>query len=182
MYLQFLDAENFNVFEELPFRITLSDGTTRTSLHELTKEQKEYLGLYEYAVVTPEFDPLYQQWDGTYIFEGSTATRNIIDRTPQDIKADKLSIMLQSQAAIQQAGFTCTNGIKLQVGEQDLTRFTQLMVGLLAFQPDTVVIRDYDNVNHTVNLAEAKQMLREMFAWGQWFVQDTWAKKDALND
>jgi hypothetical protein len=64
--------------------------------------------------------------------------------------------------------------------EQDLARWTQLMVGLTAFAPPTVTIRDYDNINHTITLAEATQMLMEVFAWGQWFLADTWTKKDAI--
>lgn len=97
-----------------------------------------------------------------------------------EIKNRLVDAMLQAQSAIQKAGFTCTNEIKLQVEEEDLARWTQLMVGLTAFQPETVVIRDYNNVNHTLSLAVATQMLQEVFAWGQWFFQDTWAKKDAI--
>lgn len=173
---------NNEQFENLPERIRLEDGTTRTSLHELTIEQQEALGLVYYTVITPEFDSLLQQWDNTYIFDhnAKTATKNIVDRDANSIKNDKLSLLLQTQAIIQNAGFTCTNNIKLQVDELSLARWTQLMVGITAFQPETVVIRDYDNVNHTLTLVEATQMLQEVFAWGQWFFQDSWTKKDAI--
>jgi hypothetical protein len=55
------------------------------------------------------------------------------------------------------------------------------MVGLSAFQPSTVSIRDYDNAVHDVSLAAASQMIAEVFVWGQMFLADTWAKKDIIN-
>lgn len=175
---------NNEQYETLPERIRLEDGTTRTSLHELSTEQQETLGLVYYTVITPEFDSLLQQWDGSYTFDHDlrTATKNIVDRDANSIKNDKLNALLQEQSVVQAAGFTCTNTIKLQVDELSLSRWTQLMVGLTAFSPETVVIRDYDNVNHTLTLVEATQMLQEVFAWGQWFFQDTWTKKDIITN
>jgi len=91
-----------------------------------------------------------------------------------------LNNFLQEQAIIQQAGFTCSNNIKLQVDELSLARWTQLMTGLMAFSPETVDIMDYDNVIHNVTLLEARQMLSEVFAWGQAFLLETWTKKNAI--
>ena len=95
-------------------------------------------------------------------------------------KQELIEAMLAQQFAIQQAGFTCSNGVKLQVEDDDLINWTQLMAGITAFAPETVVIRDYNNINHTVTSTEATQMMQEVFAWGQWLFQDTWAKKDAI--
>jgi hypothetical protein len=100
--------------------------------------------------------------------------------TAEEIKKAALNALLQAQSDIQKAGFTCTNGIKLQVEDNDLINWTQLMAGITAFQPETVTIRDYNDINHTLALAVVTQMLQEVFAWGQWFFQDTWAKKDAI--
>lgn len=169
-------------YESIPLSITLQNGLTRTSLHELSKAQQEELGLFEYETITPEFDSLYKYWDGSYTIDETdkTATKNIVGRPAEQIKADKLRTMLAEQAAIQSQGFTCTNGIKLQVNEDDLQRWTQLMAGLLAFSPENVNIRDYNNTVHTLTLAEATQMLGEVFIWGQTFLAYTWAKKDAI--
>lgn len=93
---------------------------------------------------------------------------------------DKLSAINIDQGIIQSAGFTCSNGIKLQVREIDLNRWNQLMTGLLAFKPTQVEIRDYSNGIHILTLNEATQMLAEVFVWGQNFLSDTWAKKDAI--
>lgn len=99
---------------------------------------------------------------------------------PSIIMFDNLRQLMTTQQTTQNAGYVCSNGIKLQVRDDDLLRWTQLMTGLIAFQPANVVIRDYDNINHILTLAEATQMLAEVFVWGQTFLQDTWAKKDLL--
>jgi hypothetical protein len=173
---------NTEQYETLPERITLPDGMTRTSLHELPKASQEALGLVEYTIITPNYNPELQRTTTQYTFDhdAKTATVVLADIPEAEIKATKLAQLYQAQAAVQQAGFTCSNDIKLQVNEADLQRWTQLMVGLTAFSPATVTIRDYDNITRSVVLAEATQMLMEVFAWGQWFLADTWTKKDAI--
>lgn len=105
-------------------------------------------------------------------------------KTPAEIieinKQKALVDLAISQKVIQDAGMTCSNGIKLQVGENDLIRWTQLATGLSMFQPPIVEIRDYDNVVHDVSLAVASQMLAEVFIWGQTFIAETWRLKDEI--
>ena len=98
----------------------------------------------------------------------------------QNTKSLQLLELSANQGAIQASGFTCSNGIKLQVGENDLIRWTQLATGLSMFQPPIVEIRDYDNVVHDVSLAVASQMLAEVFIWGQTFIAETWRLKDEI--
>ena len=100
--------------------------------------------------------------------------------TEEQIATKALQELDRSQAAVQEAGMTCSNGIKLQVREVDLNRWTQLVATITAFQPETVTRRDYDTQNHTVTTAEALQMMGEVAVWGQWFLSDTWIKKDAI--
>lgn len=96
-------------------------------------------------------------------------------------KTDPLLYQLMAtRLGTQSLGYVCSNGIKMQVMEQDLLRWTQLMTGLIAFQPPQVSVRDFDNIVHTLPLAEVYQMLGEIFAWGQAFIADTWAQKDAI--
>lgn len=106
----------------------------------------------------------------------------LVDKTKVDplTYEEALAKLYYDQGLIQAAGYTCTNNIKLQVTESDLLRWTQLMVGIMSFQPPTVSIRDYNNDIHTVSLVDATQMLSEVFTWGQLFLADTWSKKDAL--
>lgn len=183
MYLQ-ITEEEIRVFETIPFQITLPDGMTRTSLNELSTMEQEALGLFEYQDETPEYDSLLKQWNGEYTYnhEARTAVKTIVDRAVTDIKNDKLTQLAVDQKAIQDAGMVCSNGIKLQVGENDLIRWTQLMMNILAFSPPTVQIRDYNNVTHTLQTStDVVPMLAEVAAWGQTFLADTWTKKDAIN-
>jgi hypothetical protein len=106
-------------------------------------------------------------------------------KTPEEIieinKQKALANLAISQKAIQDAGMTCSNGIKLQVGEDDLLRWTQLMMNIIAFSPPTVQIRDYNNVVHTLNTStEAIPMMAEVAAWGQAFLAETWRLKDEI--
>jgi hypothetical protein len=96
--------------------------------------------------------------------------------TPEQLKA----AIDTSQAAIQAAGFTCSNGIKLQVREHDLVRWNQLATSIIAFSPPSVLIRDFDNENHVVTREVALQMLGEVAGWFQTFLSETWSLKDAI--
>jgi len=95
-------------------------------------------------------------------------------------QAQLIAEVERSQAAVQDAGMTCSNGIKLQVREQDLSRWTQLVASITAFQPEAVTIRDFNNVNHTVSKTVALQMMGEVSLWGQAFLAETWRLKDEI--
>lgn len=192
------------VMESLPERIRLDNGMTRSSLNELSIEQLETLGIIQYQDVTlPGWETYIwsggytqdinsepvqiliptNQWSGEYIidYDLKTCIKVIIDIPSDSIKTQLLEQLSINQKAVQDAGMVCSNNIKLQVDETSLIRWTQLMIGLSAFQPPTVSIRDYDNVVHEVSLSVASQVLAEVFVWGQMFIADTWAKKDAIN-
>jgi hypothetical protein len=124
--------------------------------------------------------------DGWIIWYGENFPEDIRSEpmTKQEIKEylvrQPLADLEKEREAVAEAGYTCLNGIKLQVREYDLIRWTQLMTGLLAFQPPQVYIRDYDDIVHMVSLQDAMQMLGEVFAWGQSYLAETWTMKDAI--
>ena len=93
-------------------------------------------------------------------------------------KEISINIIRLKQAEAQEQGFTCSNGIKLQVREEDLIRWTQLTTTLLAFQPAEVLIRDYDNRNHLLPLKEIMKMMGEIAAWEQAALANVWSAKD----
>jgi hypothetical protein len=100
-----------------------------------------------------------------------------------DTKEQILVKISKVQQEVQELGYTCSNGIKLQTREEDLIRWTQLTTTLLAFQPVEVVIRDYYNKNHTLPIKDVMVMMGEIAVWGQAALQRTWAAKDEiLND
>lgn len=183
MYVLIRDGKILAEYPDMPFSVTLPDGYVRTSLSELSDEKLAGLGLVYYADVIPEYDPELQRWSGKYIYDkkAMTATHEIIDIDLSEVKSAKLAqlqIVLQAQQA---SGFTSSSGIKVATEEKDLLAFTQLMAGLLAFQPPQVQIRDYDGVTHTMSLADAKQLLGEIFIYGQSLYAQKWAATDAIN-
>ena len=93
-------------------------------------------------------------------------------------KEISLGLIQRQQIAVQEQGFTCSNGIKLQTREEDLIRWTQLTTTLLAFQPAEVLIRDYDNRNHLLPLKEVMKMMGEIAAWEQAALANVWSAKD----
>lgn len=81
-----------------------------------------------------------------------------------------------------QKGLLLSNGIRVQVEERDMMRWTQLTTILVAFKPAEVSIRDYDNVIHKVPLAEAMQMMGEIAAFGQEQVNMLWQAKNGISE
>jgi len=55
MYCQIRNDEKL-LFDSLPFRVTLADGTTRTSLSELSAAQLAEIGVYPVVGTAPEYD------------------------------------------------------------------------------------------------------------------------------
>lgn len=183
MYALKRDGNVIDTYPDVPFSVTLSDGYIRTSLSELSNSDLAGLGLIYYKDVIPEYDPETQRWSGSYIYDdvAMTATREIVDIDLSEIKSVRLARLQETLQAQQSSGYTCSNGIKVATEEKDLLAFTQLMAGLLAFQPAQVQIRDYSGVTHTVSLADARQMLGEIFIFGQTLYAQKWQATDAIN-
>lgn len=183
MYTLKKDGQIVSEYPDLPFSITLPDGYNRTSLNELTNEQLAELGLIYYQDVIPEYDPALKRWSGKYIYDDKamTATHEIIDIDLSEIKAARLAKLQTDLSTEQSNGYTCTNGIKIAAEDKDLLAFTQLMAGILAFQPAQVQIRDYDGVTHTVSLSDTIRMLGEIFVFGQSLYAQKWQAVDAIN-
>ena len=55
MYAQIKNV-SITTFDALPFRVTLADGTTRTSLSELSASQLAEIGVYPVVGMPPEYD------------------------------------------------------------------------------------------------------------------------------
>lgn len=55
MYAQIKNG-SITTFDSLPFRVTLADGTTRTSLSELSAAQLAAIGVYPVVGTAPEYD------------------------------------------------------------------------------------------------------------------------------
>lgn len=72
---------NGRLLEELPFRVALPDGRTRTSLHKLGAEKLASLGIYPADVIKPEIS--WTQYYGAPVIEvangRATATYPVLD-------------------------------------------------------------------------------------------------------
>lgn len=182
MYLHFIDSENFTQYDELPFSIILPDGMTRTSLSELSIEDLNSFNIFYYMEINEPYDTTIKYWDGTYSFDHDNrkAYINVVDKDISVIKNEKLDLFIQNKNEVQRQGLVTTSNIKLQVEEEDLTRWTQLMTGMLAFSPETVNIVDFDNNIHNLTLNQAQTLLQEVFVWGQAFVLEKRIGKDAI--
>jgi hypothetical protein len=184
MYLHFKDENNFESFETLPERIYLPNGMTRTSLNELSDAEQQALGLYFYEDQTPVYDPKYYQLTGEIIYNHTDRTFvRVVEQIPlETLKEQKLAELLSQLQVEASEGLVCSNGIKLQVEEEDLVRWTQLSVSLLAFQPQQCLVRDYNNVIHAISLQEAQTMMAEVAAWAQAHLAKVWQVKDGVRN
>ena len=92
MYCQIRNDEKL-LFDSLPFRVTLADGTTRTSLSELSAAQLAEIGVYPVVGNQPEHDPSTQRLVGpTLVLDGDhvTATWTVESLSAEEI-AGKLA-------------------------------------------------------------------------------------------
>jgi hypothetical protein len=98
---------NTEQYQTIPERIRLADGSTRTSLHELTKAEQEALGLVEYTDVTPEYDTYLQQVSGnkTFDHEGRTFIREVVNKDASVIKQGLINAIQSYLDAEAQAHF-----------------------------------------------------------------------------
>ncbi len=73
MYLQFIDT-NYIIFPSLPNRIRLANGMTRTNLDELSVNELNDLGVFEYTDATPSYDTSKYAPTGEYTFDHTNRT------------------------------------------------------------------------------------------------------------
>ena len=120
MYCQIRNDEKL-LFDSLPFRVTLADGTTRTFLSELSSAQLAEIGVYPVVGVAPEYDAGTQRLVGpTLALDGDhvTATWEVESLSADEIaakladaKAAKIAeIQAASDAAIAQLESGYTHG------------------------------------------------------------------------
>ena len=108
------DNGTLRLMEALPFRLTLPEGFTRTSLNELSTAQLAELGIYPATEVKPKYDPA-TQFLGDPVLKLSrgkvTATYPVVDKTKEQIlaeveaaKAAKLAELAEKRWEAVQAG------------------------------------------------------------------------------
>ena len=91
MYAQIKGSE-YITFDTLPFRVTLADGSTRTSLSELSASQLAEIGVYPVVGTAPEHDASTQRLVGPPL----TLDGDHVDATwtVEDLSAEEIAAIL----------------------------------------------------------------------------------------
>ena len=107
---------SMTTFDVLPFRVSLADGTTRTSLSELSAAQLAEIGVYPVVGTQPGHDPSTQRLVGpTLVLDGDhvTATWTVESLSAEEIatilaaaKSAKKSEIAAARYAAEVAGVT----------------------------------------------------------------------------
>ena len=91
MYAQIKNG-SIATFDALPFRVSLADGTTRTSLSELTPAQLAEIGVYPVVGTAPEYDASTQRLVGPSLaLDGDHVTAVW---TVEDLSAEEIATIL----------------------------------------------------------------------------------------
>ena len=96
-------------------------------------------------------------------------------------KLDNVGLILKDHGETLRAGCPTSLGFKIDCMENNVADFSQTL-GLIIANPDMteVLVRDYNNVNHTITVDQYKQMCLELGAHVMSVRQAYWADIDAL--
>jgi len=147
MYGQIVN-NTINLFESLPFRIRLEDGSTRTSLHEKTTEELIELGIYPVVEIKPEYDAELQYLEGPVTtFENNviTATYTVVNKTPERLleelnsaKTSKKAELAQRRWEKETGGITLPNGMVIKTDRESQSLLAGAALQALADETTTV--------------------------------------------
>lgn len=132
----------------LPSRLRLPDGTTRTSLNELTPEQLAGIGIYPTTEVKPEYATATQYlgepklaFDGTTV----TATYPVVDKSKEQValelaeaKTAKIAELAQARWEQETGGLTLPTGAVIKTDRESQGLLTAAAV-MAKFDPTMTV-------------------------------------------
>lgn len=158
MYAQILNNE-ITLFETLPFRIRLADGSTRTSLHEKTEQELMDIGIYTVTEIKPEYDAELQYLDGPVAtFENNVvrATYTAVDKTPERLQEELVAAKAAKKAELAQhrweketGGLTLPNGLVVKTDRESQSLLGGAALQALADETATV---EWKGINGWVTL------------------------------
>lgn len=97
----------------LPFRLCLPDGTTRTSLHELTEEQLAELGIYPVTEIRPEIKEETQFYGEPVVTVENgkaVAVYPVVDKSEEQIRKELESAKTAKLAELAEARWQAETG------------------------------------------------------------------------
>ena len=174
MYCQIKGIE-YIAFDSLPFRITLADGTTRTSLSELSAAQLVEIGVYPVVGEPPEYDASTHRLVGPALtLDGDHVTATW---TVENLSAEEIAAILATSKAAKKAGIagafdayiagsvTVSLGFPMQFNTRDTLMVRGAIELAQANEQTALYLTDANDVTHEgVPIAEAQATLMEMMA------------------
>jgi len=77
-------------------------------------------------------------------------------------------------------GYVCSNGIKMNATWEDITKLNSGYNLTLSLNQTEMIVRDYNNNNHTLTVEEVKNMLTELGLNYQEQLKKLWSLKDKV--
>jgi hypothetical protein len=159
------DNGTLRLMASLPSRLRLADGSTRTSLDELTAEQLAKIGIYPAKEDKPVIDTAKQFYGEPKLdFDGKavTATYPVVDKTAEQIalevataKSAKLAEIAEARWKAETGGLTLPDGTQLKTDRESQALLTGASLFALQNASSTV---EWKGVNGWVTLTATEIM------------------------
>ena len=157
---------------ELPFRVLLSDGTSRTSLNELTEAELTELNIYPVDEIRPELLPAQYYGEPEITVSGGRATAiyPVIDYSPTElsemlaaVKEAKIAEINEAFEAYIAGRTTISLGWDMQFKLNDMLMVDGAVRALEMTGGTEGYLTDADNINHYgLSVQQIKQAVLEM--------------------
>ena len=170
MYCQIRNDEKL-LFDSLPFRVTLADGTTRTSLSELSAAQLAEIGVYPVVGEAPEYDASTQRLVGpTLALDGDhvNATWTVESLSAEEIAAVLDAAKVAKIAEICAASNAATMALESGYTQGEIKSFDRQRQGAIDFLAGNTTTAD---AQYVAALAAARTAAGDAECTTAWLAQ-----------
>ena len=170
MYVQTKD-DAMTTFDVLPFRVSLTDGTTRTSLSELSAAQLAEIGVYPVVGIAPEYDASTQRLVGpTLVLDGDhvNATWELESLSAEEIAAVLDAAKAAKIAEIWAASNAATMALESGYTQGEVKSFDRQRQGALDILAENTTTAD---AQYVAALAAARAAAGDSGCTTAWLAQ-----------
>lgn len=178
MYAQIKNG-SITTFDMLPFRVSLADGTTRTSLSELSASQLAEIGVYPVVGVAPEHDPSTQRLVGPSLaLDGDhvAALWTVEDLSAEEIAAILVGAKSAKIAEIQAASNAAIATLESGYTHGEIKSFDRQRQGAIDILAENATTAD---AQYVAALAAARAAAGDADCTTAWFAQRVKDNADA---